>query len=248
VPVPLETTTIPAPTYNRPIWYIDTFTYKPNFNNVSGEKCNAGYIKYQMVKIGNQVWMKEDLNTTCFQNGDLIFYAKSKEDWTYAEKYKIAAYCYYQFDNINYKKTKYYNWYAVSDSRKLAPLGWHIPSVSDWALLIKNCGGKNRSGKVLKTTKGWMYNDEHKKSGNGIDFYGLSIYPLGSIMDAHLYEGDKEPKHFANGMGVYTNYWSTYLHPGYDFVTTYFFTFYNDVLADELVNPGKGFPIRCVKD
>jgi uncharacterized protein (TIGR02145 family) len=30
-----------------------------------------------------------------------------------------------------------YNWYAATDSRKLCPTGWHVPTDSDWNKLVK---------------------------------------------------------------------------------------------------------------
>ena len=38
------------------------------------------------IKIGGQIWMTKNLNVDRFQNCDLIPYAKSEEEWIYAEK------------------------------------------------------------------------------------------------------------------------------------------------------------------
>jgi uncharacterized protein (TIGR02145 family) len=29
-----------------------------------------------------------------------------------------------------------YNWYAVNDSRKLCPAGWHVPTDAEWTIMI----------------------------------------------------------------------------------------------------------------
>jgi uncharacterized protein (TIGR02145 family) len=29
-----------------------------------------------------------------------------------------------------------YNWYAATDSRKICPVGWHVPTDSEWNSLI----------------------------------------------------------------------------------------------------------------
>lgn len=47
------------------------------------------------VTIGEQVWMKCNLNVDRFQNGDLIPEAKSKKEWQKANESKQPAWCYY---------------------------------------------------------------------------------------------------------------------------------------------------------
>ena len=34
-----------------------------------------------------------------------------------------------------------YNWWAVNDSRKLCPAGWHVPADDEWTILIDYLGG-----------------------------------------------------------------------------------------------------------
>jgi len=80
----------------------------------------------QDVKIGNQTWSKTNLEVKTFRNGDTIPEAKTDEEWQKAAKEGKPAWCYYK------NKKKYgsilYNWYAVNDSRQLAPEGYHIPN------------------------------------------------------------------------------------------------------------------------
>ena len=87
------------------------------------------------VKIGKQVWMKENLDVATFRNGEAIPFAKDKSQWLFAVANKIPAYCYVSFDQKFEPLGKLYNWYAVNDSRGLAPIGYHIPSDDEWTLL-----------------------------------------------------------------------------------------------------------------
>ena len=81
------------------------------------------------VKIGDQIWMAENLNVTKFRNGDLIPEATSIEEWVNAGENKEPAFCYVNNDpNTVGQYGVLYNWYAVNDPRGLAPEGWHIPS------------------------------------------------------------------------------------------------------------------------
>ncbi|GEM_PF-2929959 len=43
-----------------------------------------------------------------------------------------------------------YNWYAVNDSRLIAPAGWHIPTYSEWVTLSNTLGGNAVSDHKLK--------------------------------------------------------------------------------------------------
>ena len=84
------------------------------------------------VKIGDQIWMAENLNVAKFRNGDLIPEARSKEEWVNAGLNNKPAFCYVNNDpSTTQKYGILYNWYAVRDSRGLAPEGWRIPSHTD---------------------------------------------------------------------------------------------------------------------
>lgn len=90
-------------------------------------------------RIGNQTWMAVNLDIATFRNGDAIPEAKSKEEWTNACKAKKPAWCYYNNDPANGKQYgRMYNWYAVTDSRELAPAGWHIPALEEWLQFEKS--------------------------------------------------------------------------------------------------------------
>jgi uncharacterized protein (TIGR02145 family) len=99
----------------------------PNRNNVTAPDT------IKSVKIGNQVWMLENLNVDRFRNGDLIPEAKTAEEWMAAGLEGRPAWCYYDNNPENGKKYgRLYNWYAVNDKRGLAPEGWHIPTKAGW--------------------------------------------------------------------------------------------------------------------
>lgn len=108
------------------------------------------------------VWMSENLNVSTFRNGDTIKEVKSNQEWLNAKDLKEAAWCYYNFDTINgLKYGKIYNWYALTDSRNIAPVGYRLPNDSDWMSLINKYGGLEKAGYKMKSINGW------KNSGNG---------------------------------------------------------------------------------
>ena len=146
--------------------------------------------KVPSIKIGSQVWTNENLNIDHFRNGDIIPEAKTAEEWINAGKNKQAAWCYYDNDPTNsHKYGKLYNWYAVKDTRGLAPEGWHVPSKDDWIVLLKFiCGNKavsfntnqffndawsydvaDKLNMALKSKIGWLV--------NGNNTYGYNALP-----------------------------------------------------------------------
>jgi uncharacterized protein (TIGR02145 family) len=99
--------------------------------------------KINTIKIGEQVWMAENLNVSTFCNGDPIPEAKTKEAWEKAAGQGTPAWCYYDNNPAYGKKLgKLYNWFAVNDPRGLAPEKWRIPGKDDFALLLKECNNE----------------------------------------------------------------------------------------------------------
>jgi uncharacterized protein (TIGR02145 family) len=89
------------------------------------------------IKIGNQEWMTENVGEVKFRNGDVITQAKSKDEWLNLFNKGIPAYCFNDFKAEDTDKFgKRYNWFAMNDSRGIAPAGWRVPNYNDWKELI----------------------------------------------------------------------------------------------------------------
>jgi len=85
---------------------------------------------YQTLIIGNQEWMVENLKVTRYCNGDLIPTGHTNSEWA---GLSTGAQCVYNNNASNELDTygRLYNWYAVNDSRGLAPEGWRVPYDDD---------------------------------------------------------------------------------------------------------------------
>jgi uncharacterized protein (TIGR02145 family) len=110
---------------------------------------------YRTVKIGEQVWMAENLRTTKFKGGSSIPIVTNGASWG---GLSTSAYCWYNNDMSSYADTlgAIYNGYAaLTDS--ICPSGWHVPSNTEWAELIDFVGGSAVAGGKLKEagTKTW---------------------------------------------------------------------------------------------
>jgi uncharacterized protein (TIGR02145 family) len=126
---------------------------------------------YQTVTIGTQVWMAENLKTTRYSNGDLIHNITCTSEW---DNLKSGACCDYKNtpgNSIIYGKL--YNWYAVNDSRNIAPIGWHVPSATEWTTLIAWLGGESVAGGKLKETSTNHWNSPNACATNESGFTAL---------------------------------------------------------------------------
>jgi uncharacterized protein (TIGR02145 family) len=106
--------------------------------------------RYKTERIGNQIWMTENLSTTKFNDGTSIRLVTDDNAWT---NLSTPAYCWYNNDATTNKVTfgALYNWYAVN-SGKLCPKGWHIPTDDEWSILAEYLGGSDVAGGKLKET------------------------------------------------------------------------------------------------
>jgi len=141
-------------------------------------------IKHSSVKIGNQVWMGENLAVKKFSNGDLIPHARTREEWIKAGEDCTPAWTYYEHNKDFAKRVGVlYNWFAVADPRGLAPKGWRIPNSNDFEVLASQLGGKELAGKKLKSDKDWFRDGVGTNSsrfnaigGGSRDFEGYFYY------------------------------------------------------------------------
>jgi uncharacterized protein (TIGR02145 family) len=109
---------------------------------------NIDNYTYKTVQIGDQVWMAENLKVTHYRNGDAVPNVTNASEW---ENLSTGAYC--NYDNKTTHVATYgrlYNWYAVNDSRNIAPIGWHVASDAEWQTLIDYLGGADVFGGKLK--------------------------------------------------------------------------------------------------
>ena len=126
---------------------------------------------YNTVIIGDQVWMAENLKVTHYRNGDPVPNVTDDTDW---KNLTTGAYC--NYDNNTNNSATYgclYNWYAVNDSRNIAPEGWHVPSNAEWQILINYLGGSSVAGGKMKETGTTHWNSPNTGATNESGFSAL---------------------------------------------------------------------------
>jgi uncharacterized protein (TIGR02145 family) len=126
---------------------------------------------YTTLRIGNQVWMGENLKTTRYRNGDPIPLVSDPTTWSTTT---TPAYCWYN-NNEAANKNVYgamYNWYAVNTGM-LCPAGWHVPSDADWLALTNYLGGDEIAGGKLKEAGTVHWTTPNTEASNESGFTAL---------------------------------------------------------------------------
>lgn len=193
---------------------------------------------YKTVKIGNQVWMAENLNYADSVKTPSLM----GKNWCYANKAENCA-----------VTGRLYTWAAAIDSVKLAtdadnpqdcgfdkswnctlpakvqgicPNGWHLPTETEWKTLFTEVGGELGAGKIFKAQTGW----------NGTDSVGFSALPAGGRGNGGQFGADGNSAYFwcSNSAG---SFYASYMSLDY--------TVYAGL------EPGlkeAAFSVRCLKD
>ncbi|NSW93969.1 MAG: fibrobacter succinogenes major paralogous domain-containing protein [Bacteroidales bacterium] len=219
-----------------------SFTTQPATTTVTDVDGNV----YNTVTIGSQVWMTENLRVTHYRNGDPIITGLSDNEWSSTTSGAFSIY-----NNVPSNSKVYgnlYNWYAVTDSRGLCPVGWHTPTNAEWetltTYLINNGfgygGSGNDIGKSMAMTSGW---DEsivpgtvgHEQSGNNSS--GFSALPAG----------------FRNYTGAFSylgtmGFWWSSTETTSDYALSRFLQNTLPGLENPAYDKNKGLSVRCVKD
>jgi uncharacterized protein (TIGR02145 family) len=102
---------------------------------------------YKTVKIGEQVWMAENIRAKNFRNGDPIQEIKTSEyNWTDLDN-DNPAWHHPNNNPINGKNLGlFYNYHAITDSRKVCPKGWHVPRLLEWNKMFENADKNFKNG------------------------------------------------------------------------------------------------------
>jgi len=100
---------------------------------------------YKTIKIGNQIWMAENLRTSVFSDGRSINMIEGNYEWQNAY---TPCQCFYQNKYKNLTFGRLYNWFCINQG-DICPSGWRIPTLADWKMLAENFGGFASGGNDL---------------------------------------------------------------------------------------------------
>ncbi|WP_304247163.1 fibrobacter succinogenes major paralogous domain-containing protein [Fibrobacter succinogenes] len=202
---------------------------------------------YKTVKIGDQVWMAENLNYAYLQPTDEL---------------DSSSFCYNDSAEYCEKYGRLYLWSAAMDSvgtwssngkgcgydvacsptypvRGVCPEGWHLPDTTEWRTLLTAVGGYLSAGTKLKTASGWLSDDL------GTDNFGFSALGVGSgARIDYGYEGSLAYFHSSVECDDDIEQNKAYKN---DFAYEVILTPFETALLEKEVE-FEGFSVRCVKD
>jgi uncharacterized protein (TIGR02145 family) len=190
---------------------------------------------YNTVTIGTQVWMAENLKTTKYRNGEAIPHITDNTTW-----YNLTTGAYYNYNNnTSYGAVygKLYNWFAVTDSRNIAPTGWHVPTDAEWTTLTTYLGGESVAGGKLKEagTSHWASPNTGATNETGFTALpcGYRLDTTGTVADtSHL-----------------SNFWSSSENIGsYNAAWFKSITYNTGALIRSYSDKRSGYTVRCVRD
>ena len=201
---------------------------------------------YQTIIIGDQEWMMENLKVTHYRNGDPIPNVTDDNQWT---NLSTGAYCVY--DNDPAHADTYgalYNWYAVDDSRNIAPVGWHVPTDAEIKELEMYLG----MTQAQADDTGYRGTNEGSKLAGGYDLWyngdlrndpefstsGFTALPGG----CRYYRGGN-----FDSIGSYAYFWTSSEY-GSNYAWNRALGYSNSEVYRRNYGKKDGFSIRCVRD
>lgn len=188
---------------------------------------------YKVVKIGDQIWMAENLRTTYYSNGDEIAEGTEAGDISGETD---PQYWFSYNDDLNNIPTygRLYTWYTLNDSRNVCPDGWHIPSNNEWTELVNHLGGEFIAGGKLKEngTLHWFSPNEGATNESG-----FTALPGGMRGYGGSY----------GNLGYAGNWWSSTENTTIESYS-WGLSFNNESIYYGGSDKKVGFSIRCLKD
>jgi len=203
---------------------------------------------YQTVEIGDQVWMAENLKVTHYRNGDAIPTGHSNSEWSNLYDTETGAYCVYDDNEANADTYGYlYNWYAVDDSRNIAPEGWHVPTDDEIKALEMYLGMSQSEA----DDTGYRGTNEGSKLAGNADLWNSGALENNSEFGSSGFTALPGGYRFSSGnyyyMGFFGYFWSSAEYDSYDAWTRGLIYDISDVYR---YNGSKqyGFSVRCIRD
>lgn len=118
---------------------------------------------YHAIKVGDKIWLAENLRTTHYKNGDEI--ASGKGNNNYNNEIEPKYWFVYNDDlNNSVIYGHFYTWYVVSDYRGICPNGWHVATDLEWKEL-EIFLGMNDTDANMTGPRGTNEGDKLKEKG-----------------------------------------------------------------------------------
>jgi uncharacterized protein (TIGR02145 family) len=188
---------------------------------------------YHTVQIGNQCWMKENLNV-----GDRISGILEQSDNSIIEKYcynNLEENCEIYGGLYQWEEAMQYS--SVQGQQGICPAGWHIPVLKEWDTLVEYLGGNEVAGGKLKDFGTSIWSSPNTGATNES---GFSALPSG-IRNLYSPNGNFE------ALGSSATFWSS--NADFDpYYWTYDLDFNSTGVNKVSFHNNSGLSIRCIRN
>jgi len=184
---------------------------------------------YQTVKIGDQVWMRENIKTMHYSSGKAI-------DGVIDSKSDAAFGFHYTWEAINVAPSG--GKFIINRDQGVCPDGWHIPSDMEWQALFSYVGGvlsPTSDDNIYVTIMGNMFREagtDHWGTNGGDNYTGFTALPAGHCIDC-----------VAEYISCQANFWTS--------TPKYCYTLFDDsdqVLRRRNDDGNCSLSVRCIKN
>jgi uncharacterized protein (TIGR02145 family) len=187
---------------------------------------------YDTVNIGTQVWMRQNLKVTHYNDGTPLPNVTDSVVWGHLS---TAARCYYNNDSAAWNPVygALYNGYTVTAGRNICPSGWHVSTDMDWQTAEAYLGTEDAGGMMKEAgTEHWVSPNAGATNSSG--FTGLP-------------GGMRGPTNLFQAMGENGLWWTSTPFNDEVIWSTYLWTM--NTYVDHNPTPKyPGLSIRCVQD
>jgi uncharacterized protein (TIGR02145 family) len=169
------------------------------FRTYSGTITDVDGNIYNTIKIGDRLWMAENLKTTRYNDNASIALVAESDLWA---QLFTPGFCWYNNDLTAHKSKNgaLYNWFALDEAanggKNICPTGWHVPTDAEWTEMISFIGDDKTAGGKLKEADTIHWQSPNSGASNESGFTAL---PGGG----RYYEGT------FNGAGRIGGWWSS---------------------------------------
>ncbi|MBM3405442.1 MAG: hypothetical protein FJY10_11220 [Bacteroidetes bacterium] len=204
-------------------------------NDPIGTVYDYDFNRYNLIIIGNQGWLRENVKAIHYSNGDSIPYISGNVEWANT---KQGAWCNYNNESQNVKEYGHlYNWQVASDPRNICPEGFHVPMNDEFNALINFLGGYQVADGKMKEAGTTHWQPPNTGATNSSGFTAL---PGGSRSRYGVFNGD---------IGTDAYFWSSSSAPtsgdGYGVGID---NQGGDIANNYEIESERGLSIRCIQN
>mgnify|MGYP001426159016 CR=1 FL=1 len=224
-----------------------------------GQDCTYDGDTYRTVQVGSQCWFRDDLTAGTFlahggfTNNDVVeytcYYPNSYSE-TRCYQYNMST---YEYNGSFYSWWEAMGWDLTEGAQGACPVGWHIPTETEFNTLITSTPADSASWLAEDTLISSDYGGWNNSNISNIE---LSPYFGGSGFDAKpigYYETYSSGNRYSQKNAAY--YWSSTLVGENPKVMALFYSLTDAVIQNPFPvysygNPhvGYGLSVRCIKD